>query len=154
MSETLIVPGPNTTGEINLSTEMVRHFIFDRTIEDNPIEMDLDFSDGEIARAREFAIMMLNAIPPFVHQLQHDNVPANWRYPFLLAIIYHLFVAKAAQLSRKDIDYSAGNMTVDLNKRRLEFYMKWSQAFKTESESTIKTLKVAANLESAYGQVG
>lgn len=147
----LIVPAPNPGGETGVNHEMVRHFIWDRTIEDNPLELDLEFSDQEIGHARKYAVMSFNAIPPFVFILTQDNVPQRLQYPFMLNIIYHLFIAKMAQLARKDLEYSAGNMSVDINKRRIDYLAKWAQFFKEESTASFKEIKVTLNLESAYG---
>lgn len=149
----ITVPAPSPGVETANTHEMVRHFIWDRTIEDNPLELDLEFSDQEIGHARQFAAMMFNSIPPFVAQISANNVPTNWEYPFLLATAYHLLLAKLMLLSRKDIDYSAGNMAVDITKRRIDFLSKWAPAFKTEATENIKLQKVTANLESAYGTV-
>ena len=149
----ITVPAPSPGAETANTFEMVRHFIWDRTIEDNPLELDLEFSDQEIGHARQYAAMMFNSIPPFVVTVQANSIPTNWEYPFLLATVYHLLLAKLMALSRKDLDYSAGNMTVDLTKRRIEFLSKWAPAFKTEATTIIKEHKIAANLESAYGSV-
>ena len=149
----ITVPGPNPGNETANTHDMVRHFIWDRTLEDNPLELDLEFSDQEIGHARNFAAMMFNSIPPFVVDVVPQNIPKRWEYPFMIATVYHLFLAKLMSLQRKDLDYSAGNMTVDINKRRIEYLTKWSQFFKSEAESKIKEIKVAANLESAYGHV-
>lgn len=149
----LTVPTPNPGSETANTHEMVRHFIWDRTIMDNPLELDLEFSDQEIGHARNFAAMMFNSIPPFVVDVTPKSVPHRWEYPFLTATVFHLFLAKLMSLQRKDLDYSAGNMTVDINKRRIEYLTKWAQVFKEEAETKIKMIKVTANLESAYGHV-
>jgi len=132
---------------------MIRHFIWDRTLEDNPLEMDLAFSDPEIGHARQFCAMMFNAIPPFTVQTTPDVIPPNWQYSFIIGTVYHLFLAKLMSLQRKDLDYTAGNMTVDINKRRIDYLTKWSQFFKVEAETKIKEQKVLANLNAAYGSV-
>ena len=134
-----------------MTHDSVRHFIWDRTLEDNPLELDLEFSDLEIGHARQFAAEMINSMPPFTVQIQPNQVPINWAYPFRLAVTYHLFLAKVMALQRKDLDYTAGNMTVDINKRRIEYLTKWAKVFKDESTQLIKELKVVANLEAAYG---
>lgn len=149
----ITIPQPNPAQETSLTHDLVRHFIWDRTIEDNPLELDLAFSDPEIGYARQFAAMMFNSIPPHTVQIQANNVPVNWEYPFMVGTVYHLFLGKLMALQRKDLDYSAGNMTVDINKRRIEYLTKWAQFFKTEAEAKIKEQKVIANLNAAYGSV-
>ena len=133
-----------------LTHEATRHFIWDRTLEDNPLELDLEFSDPEIGQARQFAAQMINATPPFSVQVMANQVPTNWEYAFQLATVYHLLLAKLMSLQRKDLDYSAGNMTVDINKRRIEYLDKWVKVFREDAMMRIKELKVTANLESAY----
>lgn len=153
MAGPITVPAPNALAETSVTNDMIRHFIWDRTIEDNPLEMDLAFSDTEIGYARKFCAMMFNSIPPFTVQIRADVIPPNWEYPFMVGTIYHLFLGKLMSLQRKDLDYTAGNMTVDINKRRIDYLTKWSQFFKTEAEAKIKEQKVIANLNAAYGTV-
>ena len=148
-----VLPYQENRYEMRITVEDIRHFIWDRTIADNPMEMDLEFSDEEIQFARKFASEMINAIPPYVFYITADTVPPHAQYGYKLAIIYHLMLAKLMQLQRKDIDYSAGNMTVDINKRRIEYLMKWVPYFKQEAEVVIKQQKVIANLESAYASL-
>lgn len=150
----LTLPAPNPGGETGVNHDMVRHFVWDRTIEDNPLELDLEFSDQEIGHARKFALMSINAVPPFVFVLQQTNIPQALQYPFMTLTVYHLFIAKMAQLGRRDMDYSAGGMTVDINKRRIDYLAKWAQFFKAEADTMVKQIKVTINLESAYGSVG
>lgn len=153
MAEGLVIPAPNTLAETAVTHDMIRHFIWDRTLEDNPLEMDLAFSDTEIGHARKFCAMMFNSIPPYTVQISADVIPPGWEYSFIIGTVYHLFLAKLMSLQRKDLDYTAGNMTVDINKRRIDYLTKWSQFFKVEAETKIKEQKVIANLNAAYGSV-
>jgi hypothetical protein len=144
------IPFAGKTGA--LDTEDIRHLIMDRTVEDNPLELDLAFSDEEIGWAFRHAAMMYNAIPPYVNII---NGPLDVRdqrlaYPFMVAVIYHLFLAKATKLSRQDIDYTAGNMQADFTKRRIEYLTKWAGLFKEESMEALKNYKVVSNLNDAY----
>ena len=149
MADPIKVP-PSPGSETSVVHDDIRHFIWDRTISDNPLELDLEFSDEEIGHARRFAAMMWNSIPPYVRQISANQVPTNGDYGFLLAIVYHLFVAKLMSLQRKDLDYSAGNLTVDINKRRIDYLSKWVVALKQEATEVIKTQKLSENLESGY----
>ena len=144
------VPFDGVTGK--LDTEDIRHFIMDRTVEDNPIELDLEFSDEEIGWAFRHAAMAYNGIPPYVGLINGPNDVTDPRlaYPFMIAVIYQLFAAKAAKLARMDIDYSAGDMQVDFTKRRVDYLTKWAQAFKDESTAGLKNYKLVINLESGY----
>jgi hypothetical protein len=144
------IPTPVGSREMCLTHETVRQFIWDRTLNDNPLDLDLAFSDDEIGSARRMSVMMFNSVPPYVVTIQANELPTNCEYPILMAIAYHLMLGKVMTLQRKDIDYSAGNMTVDTTKRRIEHHLKWAQLFKAEAEAKIKEFKVAANLESGY----
>jgi len=150
MAAPTIVPLQCEPSETRVVNDDIRHFIWDRTIADNPLEMDLEFDDTEIGYARKHAIEMFNALPPYVVSLKGNHVPADWQYPLKLGIVYHLFLGKLISLQRKDLDYSAGNMTVDINKRRIEYLTKWVPFFKQEAETLIKQQKVIFNLESCY----
>jgi hypothetical protein len=150
MAEPIILPTPSPQVETRVVHEDIRHFIWDRTIADNPLDLDLEFSDEEIGWARRFAVKMFNAIPPHVVDITADQVPARWEYGFFLGTVYHLFLGKLMKLQRSDLDYSAGNMTVDLNKRRIEYLTKWAQAFKQEATENIKTLKLVTNLNQGF----
>ncbi len=144
------VPFDGVTG--SLDTEDIRHFVLDRTVEDNPIELDLEFSDEEIGWAFRHTAMMFNSIPPFVYTIEgpKDVVDKNLTYPFMIGVIYHLFVGKSAKLSRSDIDYSAGDMQADFTKRRIDYLSKWASAFKQESMTGLKNYKLVVNLENGY----
>ncbi len=144
------VPFDGKTG--GLDCEDIRHFIWDRTIEDNPMELDLVFSDDEIGHAFRFASMMYNAMPPHVEIIRSplDVTDQRLVYPFIIATVYHLFLAKAQQLSRQDIDYTAGNMQADFTKRRIEYLTKWAAAFKDESVEALKNYKLVINLNSGF----
>ncbi len=144
------VPFDGITG--SLDTEDIRHFIMDRTVEDNPIELDLEFSDEEIGWAFRHGAMMYNGIPPYVSIINgpKDVTDPRLTYPFMVGVIYQLFLAKAAKLARIDIDYSAGDMQADFTKRRVDYLTKWAQAFKNEAMSGLKNYKLVQNLESGY----
>jgi hypothetical protein len=98
-----------------------------------------------------YAVMSINAIPPQIYEFSPERVPFSWKYDFLKATVYHLLLAKLMKLQRKDMDYSAGNMSVDLYKRQIEYLFRWSQIFKAEFEAGIRDKKRTANLEDAYG---
>jgi Trm5-related predicted tRNA methylase len=148
-----ILPLQNNPSEMRVAVADIRHFLWDRTLADNPMEMDLDFSDEEINYARKHASEMINAIPPYVYFIRADGVAPHLQYGYKLAIIYHLLLSKLMQLQRKDIDYSAGNMTVDINKRRIEYLLKWVPFFKQEAEMIVKQQKVIINLDDAYASL-
>lgn len=150
MAEPILLPAPAPDSQTAVVHDDVRHFLWDRTLEDNPLELDLEFSDTEIGHARRFAAMMFNSIPPLVRNITAAQIPNGWEYGFMLGTVYHLLLAKLMVLQRKQIDYSAGNITIDLTKNRVDFLSKWVPLFKEEAMQNIKQLKLVANLESGY----
>lgn len=134
--------------EGKIDVEDVRFFLMDRTAEDNPLELDLFFTDPEIQQAFRFAAMKFNEIHPQTFNV--DPAALQFGFGMLQGVIYCLFMMKMAQLSRSDIDYVAGNMTIEINKRRIAYFEKWIPFFKQEFEMTATQHKVKVNLENAY----
>ena len=125
-----------------LIPEDIRHFIWDRDLQDNPLEMDLTFSDEEIRRAMRFCAMSFNDLPPFVYRIEPDQLPASGI--FIHGVIYHLYVAKLSMLMRHDVDYQGGNMTVKTS--QIDHLKDLLKLHKEEFEAGAKTLKVNANI--------
>lgn len=131
-----------------IDVEDVRHFLWDRTVEDNPLELDLTFSDDEIGHAVRFTVMKYNETPPFVDMIFEERLPRT--SCLLNGIAYHLYLAELIQLSRQDFDYSSGNMAIDLRKRRIEHLTTFVKLFKEEFETMVKQIKMSINIEAAY----
>jgi len=135
-----------------ITVEDIRHFIYDRTPADNDISMDLDWKDPEIMQAMRFCAMSYNSIQPYVEQITANTLPGEML--FIHGTIYHLYLSRWSQLTRSDLDYQAGNMTVDRVKRWIEHLQKGMELHKTEFETKGKERKLVINLNNAYGCVG
>ena len=131
-----------------ICTEDVRHFILDRDAQDNPLLMDLAFSEDEIDRSIRYACMSFNEIPPYVFDVHPERIP--FEACFLHGILYHLYLAKFSQLSRNDIDHQEGNMTVEVTKRLIANLKDLMQFHKTEFETAAKNRKITANVSAAF----
>jgi hypothetical protein len=131
-----------------IDVEDVRHFIFDRTVADNTLDLDLTFSDEEIGAAARFAAMGYNETTPYVDTVRPDSLPFGMC--FLNGIAYYLYLGQLQKLTRNDIDYSAGNVTVDLNKRRIEHIKAILPIFKDEFDLKCKQQKAHINIEAGY----
>jgi len=129
-----------------------RQFMFDRTAADNPLDLDLSFTEKDLQSALRFTAMRYNAIPPHVLHVRPDHLPFG--ETMLNGVAYYLYLGKLQQLSRNDVDYSAGNMTIDINKRRIDFIQKMLPMFKETFERQAKEEKVTMNLEQGYASVG
>lgn len=144
------VPFDGVTG--SLDVEDIRHGLMARTIEDNPLELDLEFSDDEIGWAFRHAAMMFNALPPHVYNITspRDVTDQRLTYSFMLAVYYHLCLAKAMKLQRTNIDYSAGDMQADFTKRRIEYLTKWSKVFQEQAAQGMQNYKLVVNLNQGF----
>jgi hypothetical protein len=140
------IPGRDKYGQIDV--EDVRQFMFDRTIEDNPLELDLVFDDDEINQAFRFAAMRYNETTPYVDKVDAAHLPYGML--FLNGIAYGLYLAKLQQLARQDIEYNSGNMTIDAFKRRLDHLQNFVKLFKESFEQMAKDRKISINIENAF----
>jgi hypothetical protein len=147
MQTTPQIPQPGHYGVIDVQD--VRDFIFDRTLEDNQVGLDLAFSDDEITKAMRFAAMRYNETTPYV-----DTVNAAYLKHgmlFLNGIAYGLYLSKLQQLSRQDITYQAGSMTIDAIKPQLDHLTAFVKIFKDEFERLAKERKLWINTANAFG---
>jgi Trm5-related predicted tRNA methylase len=141
-----VIPQQGKQGKID--AQDVRDFIFDRTLDDNPTELDLVFSDDEIQKAMRFAAMKYNETSPFVHEVSAAFLPFGSM--FLNGIAYTLYLSKLQMETRQDIEYQAGSMTIDVYKRKVEHLQNFVKLFKTEFETMVKERKLAINISAAF----
>lgn len=133
-----------------LTPDDIRHFIWDRAVEDNLVEFDLAYSDEEIKNAMEYAVFSYNDIAPIfiTHNGTINNIPRKGF--FIHGIIYHLYLSKMAKETRNDITYDAGGVKVDFNKTLIGHLQALVKFHKQEFEVGAKTFKVAANLQEGF----
>jgi hypothetical protein len=131
-----------------LTVEDIRHWIFDRTVDDNPLEMDIFYDDEEIKRAMRYACTTFNSIPPRTVNWRPDRMPLH--DAALNLTVYHLYLSKISMLSRNDIDYNAGGVTATEAKRQMENLKQLMMMHKAEGESAAKNLKVEKNIMSGF----
>jgi len=140
---------PKVTNNNVIKPEDVRHFIMDRSVEDNALHLDLYFDEGEILKAMRYAAMEFNSIPPFVINVNPENMPAH--IAFLYGITYHLYLAKLQQLGRNDITYNAGGVTTTLVKDQVEFLTSMLPMYKQEFTTLSKQIKLKTNISNSFG---
>lgn len=134
-----------------LTEQDIRLFILDRNIADNPVDLDLSFSSEEIANAEKNAVRHFNMMPPVVGRAI-GQIPEPLIH--LYGTVYYLYLAKILNLSRNDVDYQAGGMSVDITKRRLANYTAISQQLRSEFEQAAKNYKRTINIHSYIGRIG
>ena len=131
-----------------ITVEDVRDYCFDRTAEDNPLELDLFFTDTEIRRAMRFTAMKFNDIPPFVLDVTADALPFSGL--FLDGVCASLYLSKYQQLARNLVEYKSETSSVDINARRVEYLEKWMKYFKDEFETKAALRKTTININNGY----
>lgn len=132
-----------------LTTEDVRNFMFDRTLDDNELLLDLAFEDDEIRDAMKRAAAEFNSIPPYVKTFQWNNLPGDSNM-FLYGTAVHLYTSELAKLRRNDVDYQAGGMGVNLVDKRIAHLMQERQEFRQLFREEATNLKIRINLDQAY----
>lgn len=130
----------------------VRHFIMDRVPDDNELDLDLFFTDEEIAYAMRFACMYFNSIPPKTLQVSPNAMPFHME--FLFGIVYHLYLSKIQQLGRNIKEYNAGGVSVS----RVPALLAEMKAQLPEYRDTFvrytQSTKLKENLTNGWGLLG
>ena len=139
---------PQQPQRSKISVTDVRDFLWDRTLADNPIELDLKFSDVEIQNAMRFAAMRYNETSPFVDIVSEYHLPYGMM--FLNGIAYSLYLTELQKLSSEDVQYQAGSLTVDINGKRIAHLKEFVAMFKADFMAMVKERKVSINIESMY----
>lgn len=135
-----------------LDVEDIRHFIFDRDAADNPLLLDVAYTDDEIARAMRYACLSFNEVTPYVFTIQPECMPFSML--FIHGTIYHLYLSRISELSRRDVDHTAGNMTVDVTKRLIANLTALVALHKKEFDTSAKQRKIAFNVSQAFRNFG
>jgi hypothetical protein len=138
---------------VSLTIQNVRDYILDRSVEDNALELDLAFSDAEVRDAFKRAAREYNSIPPFVGHADPEALPDDTNL-FLDATVQQLYISRLSRLQRNDMDYTAGGVTVDLEKRQIAHLKEMVQFHRDRFRETARAVKVSINLRRAYGKVG
>jgi len=132
-----------------ITNEDVRLYILDRSIEDNDLDLDLSFSDQEIASAMQRASRAWNSIPPFVSQVIWPHLPADTNV-FLDATAEQLYLSLISKLQRNDIDYTAGGVGTNIVSKRIE-HLKWQiKECRERWMAVARDIKVTRNINQAY----
>ena len=132
-----------------LSTDRVRQFMFDQTLQQNLLEMDLTFSEPQILSAMDFAALDYNEMDPKVHTVSPRSLP--FALCFLYGVAFYLTQGKIMEWTRNDINYTAGNMTASPEQARIKHYKELMMMFMTEWKTRAKLHKLAINIACVAG---
>lgn len=136
-----------------LTIDDVRNFIWDRSAADNQLEIDLAFSDEEIRDAMKRAAREYNSVPPFVSGADPAALPSDTNL-FLDATVFQLYISRISRMQRNDIDYSAGGVTVELEKKQIAYMKEMIPFHRDRFLEATKAQKIFRNLRNAFGRVG
>ncbi len=138
---------------MSLTIADVRQYILDRSAEDNALDLDLAFSDDEIRYAFKRAAREYNSIPPYIGQVDPSDLPDDTN-TFLDATVMQLYISRLSKLQRNDIDYKAGGMSVELEKRQIAHMQDMIKFHRDRFLEAARAKKVHLNLRRAFGRVG
>jgi len=132
-----------------LTVEEMRMFLLDNSAEDNSLDMDLSFSDDEIAYSMRRAAREYNSTPPFVGRVDPNSLPIDTNL-FLHATAEQLYISELARSKRNDMDYTAGGVTVNIEAKRIKHFEGLVAYHREQWKDTATKIKVSANLAKAY----
>ena len=131
----------------------VRMYLLDRTVDDHLVLPDIAFSPEEIAFAMKTAARRYNSIRPYIDYVQSDNLPDITNL-FLDGISGALFDMKRVNAGLNDMEYAAGNVTANIQGNLAKNAEGVAAFFNERFTREATELKVARNLQYAYGQIG
>lgn len=137
-----------------ITNDDVRMFILDDTVERNDLDMDLSFSDEEVERAMLRAGREYNSITPIGVGSVDPRALPNDTNIFLDATAEQLYLSKLAQLSRNDMDYETGGVSINAERVRIQHFKELIKLHRERWYSRAKEAKMSINIRYAYGRVG
>jgi hypothetical protein len=140
--------GPPDQPKDNPFIKAVRHFVWDRTIDDNTVEMDLAFSDEEIQQAADFMALDFNSIPPFVANISGRRPPmASWA---IYGTCYHLMLERLQKIQRNEVTYNAGGVGAEYTSTQVKHMERMMDHHEKRFRAQVKDAKVNANINDAW----
>lgn len=133
-----------------LQIQDVRDYVWDRSLDDNYLELDLTFSDDEILNAMKRAAREFNSIPPYVSKVEPARLPNDTNI-FLDATVAQLYISRLNQLSRDDIDYTAGGVSTNLVQKQIEHMRLLGREHQARFKEAAANYKITRNLRDAFG---
>lgn len=131
----------------------VRIYILDLTYEQNDLQDDLTFSSEEIEAAMIACARAFNGIFPQVLYVQPHCMSTRTNV-FLDGTVAYMLRAKVIQLSRNDLDYQAGNVSVNVDGKQIEHFRNLEKKYYDDFYRVAHNMKLTANLNDGFGQIG
>jgi hypothetical protein len=131
----------------------VREEMLDRAAEDHLVLADLAFTDEDIEWAMKKCARKFNSVKPLITSAEWDKLPLNSSV-FFDGIAWALCRRWHLNVSMNDYDYSAGGVSANVQGSLLRNLEKLREKLEQEFVQYATDLKVAMNLEGAYGPIG
>ena len=124
----------------------------DRTALDNDLLDDVEFTDGDILKACEFAVDQWNITPP---HSRGPYTPNNFPHKSILvmAAAAWLLRSKAINFERNTLSGTTRGGTTVNDKAKMQTYMSLAKELSAEVKELTRTLKIADNYSSCWGYV-
>lgn len=135
----------------HVTIELVREELQDRVPGDNSIDCDQFFSDEEILHAMERAAAAYNSMAPIGVMVVHPKCMPTTTNVFLDATISRLLGTAIHKLSRNQMDWSTGGVSVSLEKPRMQAFQQLKQELEQSWRAAAKEMKAQANIQQAWG---
>jgi len=136
-----------------LTEDDIRYFLADKEVSTNSLDLDLEFSPKAIEEAKKRCAGMFNSLPPYSIHVHPGNLSNDYQF-FTAGVAYQLYLAKRFELSRSDIDFSAGDVNTNIVAKRLAHINKMLPELREMFEEGARAWKLTANRHDSYGQVG
>jgi hypothetical protein len=132
-----------------LTPEDMRAFTLDTLVENNMLDLDLVWSDGEIVDAMDRCRMMWDGIPPIGRSLNAPRALPR-AYPFMLGTAYQMYLTTLQKYMRNDLDYTIGGVQTNTFGKRIAHFKAMLSALREEFRESATAMKESINAENAY----
>lgn len=134
-----------------LTIEYIREELQDQMPSDNSIDCDLFFSDKDILHAMERAAARYNQLPPVgIDPVSPSTLPASSGI-FLDAVLAQLYGSAIHKLNRNQVQWSTGEVTVDLEGKRLQAFEQAKAALDKQWREDARDRKAEINRSLCWG---
>ena len=136
-----------------ITEQDVREEMRDRSAADHIVLPDIAFTSEDIAYAMRKVARRFNSIRPFVMSVDASRLP-DFNNVFFDGIAWALLEGMRLNASMNDMDYSAGNVSSSVQGKLVSNLDKLVPMYEQRFVADAASMKLSANLEDAYGQVG
>lgn len=134
-----------------MKVDEVRHYLWDRSPDDNELWNSLEFTDEEIVRAMGHAARAFRSVPPLIPmRIDASCLPTDTNI-FFDATGEQLYRMKRHSLARNNFKYEAGNVAIDDVSLKIEALDKLSKEMGEQWRQEARFFKSQINVNGFYG---